>query len=328
MSPGAQGQALRTRPKVERIKMMQQSVGATGQAGVLSGLGRRLATMNVAVGLIVLAWFVLVIVPIIVLFAYSFFTTAQFRTVYSPSFTTWVELFSSGRWEVTLRTLRIALTVTLIELAVGFPFALWLAKGGVGKVGRAVCLAMLTIPFFLDVSSRTIVWRAILGQSGLINTVLMGLGLTDAPLDWLLYSEVAVLFGMVVTLFPPMVMPIYLAISLIDDTLLEASNDLGASPWQTLSRVIIPLSLPGVMAGIVFCLGPALAAWVEPGMLGGGFVNLISNSIESAYSALRYPVVAALSAFVILLLLLMLAGMYLIARRFGDPASSFRVLRG
>lgn len=284
--------------------------------------------MNVAVWLIVLAWFVLVIVPIIVLFAFSFFTTEQFRTVYTPTTTTWVELFSSGRWEVTLRTLRVALTVTLIELAVGFPFALWLAKGRVGKVGRAVCLAMLTIPFFLDVSSRTIVWRAILGQSGLVNTVLMGLGLTDAPVDWLLYSEVAVLFGMVVTLFPPMVMPIYLAISLIDDTLLEASNDLGASPWQTLSRVIIPLSLPGVMAGIVFCLGPALAAWVEPGMLGGGFVNLISNSIESAYSALRYPVVAALSAFVILLLLLMLGAMYLIARRFGDPASSFRVLRG
>lgn len=284
--------------------------------------------MNVAVWLIVLAWFVLVIVPIIVLFAFSFFTTEQFRTVFTPTTTTWVELFASGRWEVTLRTLRIAMTVTLIELAVGFPFALWLAKGGVGKVTRAVCLAVLTIPFFLDVSSRTIVWRAILGQSGLVNTVLMGLGLTDAPLDWLLYSEVAVLFGMVVTLFPPMVMPIYLAISLIDDTLLEASNDLGASPWQTLSRVIIPLSLPGVMAGIVFCLGPALAAWVEPGMLGGGFVNLISNSIESAYSALRYPVVAALSAFVILLLLLMLGAMYLIARRFGDPASSFRVLRG
>ena len=136
------------------------------------------------------------------------------------------------------------------------------------------------------------------------------------------------LFGMVVTRLPPMVMPICLPICLINDKLLAASDDLGASPWRTLPRIIIPLSLPGVMAGIVFSRGPALAAWVEPGMLGGGFVNLISNSIESAYSALRYPVVAALSAFVILLLLLMLGAMYLIARRFGDPASSFRVLRG
>lgn len=291
------------------------------------GVWARLSRMNLALSLIVLAWFVLVIVPLIVLLVYSFFTTEYFETVYRPSLDTWIGLFSSGRFEVTLRTLRIALTVTLIELAVGFPFALWLAKGGVSKVNRAIFLALLTIPFFLDMSSRTIVWRAILGQQGLVNTVLMQLGLTDAPLDWLLYSEVAVHFGMIVALFPPMVLPIFLAINLIDDALIEASNDLGATPGQTLARIIIPLSLPGVMAGVVFTLGPALAAWVEPDMLGGGFVNLLSNSIESAYTALRYPVVAALSAFVILLLLIMLAGMYLVARRFGDMSSVFRVLR-
>ncbi|MCB6179941.1 ABC transporter permease [Rhodobacter sp. Har01] len=307
---------------------MQTSASAPADDRLLPRIGQWLSTTNLVVPAILVAWFAIVIVPIIILFVYSFFSTAQFRTVYEPSLDTWIGLFESGRWEVTLRTLRIAVTVTLIELVGAFPFALWLAKGGVSKGGRAVCLALLTIPFFLDMSSRTIVWRAILGQSGLVNTVLMGTGLTDAPVEWLLYSEVAVHFGMVVSLFPPMVLPIYMAINLIDDSLIEASKDLGASPWQTLRRVILPLSLPGVMAGVVFCLGPALAAWVEPGMLGGGFVNLISNSIESAYSALRYPVVAALSAFVILLLLVLLAAMYLIARRFGDPASSFRVLRG
>ncbi|MEI2685137.1 MAG: hypothetical protein V9G14_01780 [Cypionkella sp.] len=176
-----------------------------------------LSTTDVVVPAILVAWFVLVIVPIIILFVYSFFTTVQFRTVYTLSLDTWIGLFESGRWEVTLRTLRIAVTVTLIELVVGFPFAFWLAKGGVGKGGRAICLAMLTIPFFLDMSSRTIVWRAILGQSGLINTILMGTGLTDTPVEWLLYSEVAVHFGMVVSLFPPMVLPIFLAINLIDE---------------------------------------------------------------------------------------------------------------
>ncbi len=309
-------------------RTMQQSVSAPPDNRLLPRVRLWLSTTDVVVPAILVAWFVLVIVPIIILFVYSFFTTVQFRTVYTLSLDTWIGLFESGRWEVTLRTLRIAVTVTLIELVVGFPFAFWLAKGGVGKGGRAICLAMLTIPFFLDMSSRTIVWRAILGQSGLINTILMGTGLTDTPVEWLLYSEVAVHFGMVVSLFPPMVLPIFLAINLIDDSLIEASKDLGASPGQTLKRIILPLSLPGIMAGVVFCLGPALAAWVEPGMLGGGFVNLISNSIESAYSALRYPVVAALSAFVILLLMLLLGLMYLIARRFGDPASSFRVLRG
>lgn len=288
----------------------------------------RLAGADLALALIVAGWFVLVIVPLVILLVYSFFTTEYFQTVYTPSLDTWIGLFASGRFEVTLRTLRVALTVTVIELAVGFPFALWLAKGGVRKLTRAIVLAMLTIPFFLDLSSRTIVWRAILGQSGLVNTILMQTGLVDAPVEWLLYSEFAVMFGLVVSLFPPMVLPIYMAINLIDDHLIEASNDLGATPWQTLTRVVVPLSLPGVMAGVVFTLGPALAAWVEPGMLGGGFVNLMSNSIESAYTALRYPVVAALSAFVILLLLALLALMYLIARRFGDLSSTLRVLKG
>lgn len=284
----------------------------------------RVPLAKLAFGGITLAWFVLVIVPLIILFVYSFFTTEYFQTVYEPSLDTWAGLFSSGRFEVTLRTLRIALTVTLVELAVGFPFALWLAKGCSSKFARAIFLALLTIPFFLDLSSRTIVWRAILGQNGLINTILLSTGITEAPVDWLLYSEFAVHFGMIPALFPPMVLPIYLAITLIDDTLIDASNDLGASPGQTLTRVIVPLSLPGVMAGFVFTLGPALAAWVEPGMLGGGFVNLLSSSIESAYTALRYPVVAALSAFVIGLLLILLGLMMLVLRRVGGAGLTLR----
>ncbi|WP_212526039.1 ABC transporter permease [Actibacterium sp. MT2.3-13A] len=284
----------------------------------------RLPLASLAFWGISLAWFIIVIIPLIILFVYSFFTTQYFQTVYSPSLETWTSLFSSGRFEVTLRTLRIALTVTMIELLVGFPFALWLAKGNVSKLGRAIFLALLTIPFFLDLSSRTIVWRAILGQNGLVNTILISTGLTEGPVDWLLYSEFSVHFGMIPALFPPMVLPIYMAINLIDDTLIEASSDLGGSPAQTFSRVILPLSLPGVMAGFVFTLGPALAAWVEPGMLGGGFVNLLSNSIESAYTALRYPVVAALSAFVIGLLLLLLGMMMLVLRRFGGSGLTLR----
>lgn len=291
-------------------------------------LNRMFAGTDWVIAAILLAWFVLVIVPLIVLFSFSFFETKSYATIYKPSFNTWISLFESGRFEVTLRTLRIALTVTAIELLIAYPFALWLAKGLVSKGMRAVILALLTIPFFLDISSRTIIWRAILGQNGLVNTVLMWLGVTDTPVEWLLYTEWSVHFGLLISLFPTMVLPIYMAINIIEDTLIEASNDLGATPWQTLSRVVMPLSLPGVMAGVVFTLGPALAAWVEPSMLGGGFVNLLSNSIESAYTALRYPVVAALSTFVILMLVVLLGVMILAARRFGDLSSTFRVLKG
>jgi spermidine/putrescine transport system permease protein len=273
-------------------------------------------------------WISLVIVPLVVLFAFSFFETRSFVTIYQPTLKTWYSLFESGRFEVTLRTLRIALTVTVIELLVGFPFALWLAKSRVSKTTRAIVLALLTIPFFLDMSSRTIIWRAILGQNGLVNSMLLGAGAIDAPMEWMLYTEWSVHFGMIITYFPTMVLPIYMAINIIDNSLIEASNDLGASPLQTLFQVIVPLSLPGVMAGVVFTLGPALAAWVEPSMLGGGFVNLLSNSVESAHTALKYPVVAALSTLIIVLLAGLLFVMILMARKFGNIASIFRPLNG
>ena len=265
-------------------------------------------------------------IPLAILLVYSFFETKSFVTIYELTLNTWISLFDSGRWEVALRTLRIALTITVLELLIAFPFALWLAKGCESKVTKAVVLALLTIPFFLDISSRTIVWRAILGQNGLVNVALLETGIISAPLEWLLYSEFSVHFGMIAPHFPTMVLPIYLAITIIDDDLLKASSDLGGSPFQTLVRVIIPLSLPGILAGITFTLGPALTAWVEPGMLGGGFVNLLSHSIESAYTALRYPIVAALSAFIILLLAILLALLIVVVQRTASVAGIFRAM--
>ncbi len=292
-----------------------------------SALSRYLANGNWVIPAFLVVWFALVVAPLAVLFAFSFFETKSYVTIYEPSLNTWVSLLESGRLGVTLRTLRIALTVTLIDLVIAFPFALWLAKGNASKSARAIVIALLTIPFFLDISSRTIIWRAILGENGAINTVLVNVGLIAAPMNWMLYTEWSVHFGLVIASFPTMVLPIYLAISIIDDALIQASGDLGASPAQTLFRVIIPLALPGLTAGILLTLGSALAAWIEPSMLGGGFVNLLSNSVESAYTALRYPVVAALSTFVIVLLVALLLMLLLVARRFGDLLSTFRVLK-
>lgn len=272
-------------------------------------------------------WLFVVIAPLVVLFAYSFFESRNFAMIYRPSLATWESLFTSGRFEVTVRTLRIALTVTVIELVLAFPSALWLAKGGCSKTTRALVLALLTIPFFLDLSSRIIVWRGILDENGLINHVLMALHIIGSPIQGMLYSEPAVHFGMLVSYFPMMILPIYMAINVIDDTLIAAAADLGATPARILFDVILPLSLPGVLAGVVFTLGPALASWIEPNMLGGGFVNMLSNSVDSAYSALRYPVVAALSSFVILMVGLMLALLMFLTRRFADLSTSFRNLQ-
>jgi spermidine/putrescine transport system permease protein len=272
-------------------------------------------------------WLFVVIAPLVVLVAYSFFDSANFAMIYQPSFKTWESIFTSGRFEVTIRTLRIALTVTLIELVLAFPSALWLAKGNCTKTTRAIVLALLTIPFFLDQSSRIIVWRGILDENGLINHVLMALHILQSPIRGMLYTETAVHFGMVVSYFPMMILPIYMAISVIDDTLISAAADLGATPARIVFDIILPLSLPGVLAGVIFTLGPALASWVEPNLLGGGFVNMLSNSVDSAYGALRYPIVAALSSFVVLMVGVMFAVLMFLTRRFADLSTSFRSLQ-
>ncbi len=287
----------------------------------------RLTSYGWSVMLFLIAWVGLVIVPLVILVVYSFFESRSFFTIYSPTLATWQSLFATGRWEVAVRTLRIGLTVTGIELLVGYPFAVWLAKGCRSQGLKAVVISLLTIPFFLDLSSRTIVWRAILDQHGLVNSVLLGLGLIDHPIGWTLYSEFSVHFGMIAPYFPTMVLPIYLGVSFIDDELIQASSDLGASPLQNLANIIFPLSLPGVMAGTILTLGSALAAWVEPGMLGGGFVNLLSNSVESAYTALKYPILAALSTLVILLLAILFGVMATLTRRFTSFTGAFSLMR-
>jgi ABC-type spermidine/putrescine transport system permease subunit I len=238
-----------------------------------------------------------------------------------------VSLIESGRWIAAVRTLRVAFTITLIQLLIGFPFALWLAKVCRSKTTKAVVITLLTIPFFLDPSSRIIVWRAILGTNGIVNTVLMDLGVIDAPLEWLLFSEFAVHFGMIAPYFPTMVLPIFLVLTLIDDDYLQASQDLGANPWQTLIHVILPLALPGIVAGVVFTMVPLMAAWVEPEMLGGGFVNLLGASVESALRNLKYPTAAALSTVVIVLLALMLALLVAITRRRGALGDIFQAMK-
>ena len=272
-------------------------------------------------------WFVLVILPLLLLLVYTFLHSKGYRVVWDPSFATWNSLFESGRWLVTVRTLRIALTITAIELLIAFPFALWLAKGCRSPALKSVILAALTIPFFLDLSSRTIVWRAILGRQGLLNTALMELGLTAEPIDWLLFSEFAVHFGMLAPYFPTMVFPIFLVLSLVDDEYIQASKDLGASPLQTFVHVILPLSLPGIMAGIVFTLVPTMAEYVVPWLMGGFNVNMLGRSVENALTALKYPTAAALSTFIIALLGVLLAVLALLMRRAGGLAGVFEALR-
>jgi ABC-type spermidine/putrescine transport system permease subunit I len=282
---------------------------------------------NLALWLVVGLWTLAVVVPVGSLFLWSFMSVVRFRIV--PPFTldAYDQIFDTGRYGVVFATLRIAATVTVIEVIVALPIALWLAKGIKSVAARSMIMALLTIPFFISLASRTIVLRPVLGREGLVNTLLMAAHLTDRPLDSLLFSEFAVHFGLLGPSFPPMVLPIFLAITLIDDDLIEASRDLGASSWRVFVGIILPLSMPGIVAGIIFTFVPLLGETVVPQLLGGANVPMLGASMSSLVSNLNYPAAAALSVIVLVVLGILLWILWRVAPRYLSLQSVFEGMR-
>ena len=161
-------------------------------------------------------------------------------------------------------------------------------------------------------------WRSILGREGLINLLLTGLGITDHPLDWLLFSEFAIAVGSIGPYFPSMVWPLYISLSLIDDELIKASRDLGAGPLTTFRFVILPLALPGVAAGIIFTLVPLLGDNVVSPLLGGGQVLMIGEAVNGLIGVLNYAGAAAVSTLVLLVIFVLQWFFWLALRRMGS----------
>jgi ABC-type spermidine/putrescine transport system permease subunit I len=209
----------------------------------------------------------------------------------------------------------VATWVSAICLICGFPFALWLAKRVKSAPLLQVIWMCLTIPFFLDASARTIVWRAVLGTTGLINTMLLKLHLIHSPIEWLLFSDFSVYLGLIGPYFPNMVMPIYLAIVLIDDDLLQASADLGASPAATLRHVIIPLAMPGIVAGTIFTFVPVMGDSVVPLILGGGKKEYLADAVMSLSTSMNYSGAAGFASIMLSVVAILLTSFWFARHR-------------
>lgn len=284
-------------------------------------------TGNWAVFSFTVVWVLGVLVPMLGVVLFSFARADLTHVDFGLTLSAYSEIFTTGRWEVTARTLRIAFVVTLVQLLVGFPFALWLAKGTKSVSVQVATWTLLTAPFFLSAAARTIIWRPVLGLHGLINTKLMDLGITDGPITWLLFSEPAVHFGLFAPYFPNMVWPIFLAIILIDDELMQASKDLGGSPLDTLRLVVLPLALPGIIAGFVFTFVPMLGDHVVPKLIGGQQVQMLGTAMFDLVTAMNYTVAAAMSAIVLLIMLALLGLFWLLMRPLGGTAAIFEGLK-
>lgn len=250
-------------------------------------------------------------VPLALTIVVSFWERAGLR--FRPGFTlaAYETIVDGARLDVLLRGVTVAVQATAISLLIAYPIAYFLARKVRPATARVVLL-LFTLPFLINYIVRNVAWTSLLGRNGTINSLLMAAGVIDQPLDWLLYSNFAVFLGLVSSYMPFMIFPLVLSISGIDRQYLEASSLLGASRAATFLRITLPLSLPGVFAAVIFgfvgCLGEAAV----PIIMGGVGYELLGNTIASSMDVMNYPLAAALSSIVIVLMLLLMAGWYML----------------
>lgn len=210
------------------------------------------------------------------------------------------ELFNHAYITILLQSFYLAGTTTIICLLIGYPFSFIIAR--TQNKYRSLLLLLVIIPFWTSSLIRTYAIMAILKTKGILNTLLLGLGIIHHPLQ-ILYSYTAVLVGCVYDLLPFMILPLYANIEKLDEEYIEAAQDLGANKITTLFKVIIPLTLPGILAGSVLVFLPAMTMFYIPVLLGGAKNLLVGNLIEHQFlAANNWPVGAAISVVITLLM--------------------------
>jgi spermidine/putrescine transport system permease protein len=281
------------------------STGTTREAARAS----RFATLALlAPPLILLA--ALFLLPIGLMVLYSFWaltnsyeidpnwTLAQYQRVFGDPFYT----------GVLLRSAWLALLTTVASLLIAFPLAYYIAK--VARPGwRVLLLVALIVPGWVSVLIRTYAWNMVIGESGLLNWMLLAAGVIDEPIQ-ILFTDTAVVIGLIYIYLPYMLVPVYASLDRLDPSLLEAAENLGAGPAARLWRVILPLSLPGIMAGSIITFIPAMGEYLVPNLLGGLRGQMYGNLISQAFADFNWPLGAALGVVLgmAVLLLLLLAG--------------------
>lgn len=240
----------------------------------------------------------------------------------TPSFSleSFARLFDPLYLQVFWNSIYLAGVTTLICLVVGYPFA-WLIARSARRI-RPLLLLLVIVPFWTSSLIRTYAMVIILKANGLLNTLLLWLGVIEQPL-MLLFTELAVILGLVYSLLPFMILPLYAAMEKLDLRLLEAARDLGAGRPALFFRVMLPLTLPGVIAGSMLVFLPALGMFYIPDLLGGAKILLLGNLIKDQFLAARdWPFGSAVSVVVLLFMALFLALLAGVRRRRTDAGGA------
>jgi len=255
-----------------------------------------------------LLWVVMfLLAPYALLFCYGFWSVSPSQTiVHSWTLDNYRELFRVNVYLQTLfRSMGIAARVTIFSLLLGYPLAYYLSFHAGAR--KDLFYQLVIIPLWVSYLVRAYAWKTILGSDGVLNTLLQYVHLTKHPLEFLLYSPFAVVLTLTHIYTPFAILPIYASLEHIPRNLVEASNDLGASPLQTFWRVIFPLSIPGLLAGATFAFVLSLGDFLAPLLLGGPSGIMISNIVVSLFgAAYNWPLGAAISLCMLLLVVSLL----------------------
>ena len=293
-----------------------ESLGPSGPPGAdeLARRARTRAWLGVAPSLAVMSLFMLV--PIGIIAFYSFLEANPYGGV-RPSFSleAYAQLaferdlddnlvFNNAYLSILLRSVVLAGATTIVCLAIGFPVAHYMAMQPPER--QNLLIFLVTIPFWTNLLIRTYCWILVLRDTGLVNNALLASGVIDAPLP-LLYTNGAILLGLVYTYVPFMVLPIYSAVAKLDIRLVEAAHDLYAGRWMAMRRVIVPLASPGIVAGSILVFVPSVGAFIAPDLLGGGKHLMLGSLIQLQFASSRnWPFGSAVAMVLLCVVLILL----------------------
>ena len=233
------------------------------------------------------------LLPLLLLGAVSLATRGKEGIVWDFTLANFLRFFEPLYLKVFLRSVLLAGTATFLCAVLAFPLSWWMAR--LKRPWRDTVVLLVLIPFWTNILVRLYAWMFILGHGGLLNTMLVHLGVLDKPMQ-VLFTQPAVLLGLVYGQLPFMVLPLYATLEKIDSSLIDAARDLYAPPLQVFRKVLLPLSLPGLVAGSVLVFTCILCDFVTPDLMGGAKQTMIGNVIAQQYLVVRdWPCGSALS---------------------------------
>lgn len=238
----------------------------------------------------------LLAVPLATIILYSFLTDGYLTIVRDFTLSNYIEAWTNELYRsVMIRSLGVSMSVTLVTVVLAFPIA-YFVSFHVPPERKSLWLFLITIPFWTSYLIRVFLWKVILGYNGVVNSGLLGLGIIDEPLTFILYNVNAIVITLAHAYAPFAILPIFVALEKIDRSLLEAGNDLGESKFMTFVRVTLPLSMSGVVASVLIVFIPTIGDYVTPQLVGGPEGRMVANLIQLQYLKLdNYPLGSAIA---------------------------------